>query len=397
MSRPLVALVLASLLPLAGCLGGADEDAAGTRSDGTALAADDAALAPDDDSTVATSPADMTGGHAPHIHNYWGESDRVTLYDDVVSIQADDLNPTLINAIILKQAALGGTFWELPDGATVYEGTGVVEMTVTWTDPTITGLALYYKSADKQFEVEGFTGPLPLAKDTLTKIDVTPQMTDMPHEAVSRWAFYFAPAGAPAVAEGSFHLKLDIVRMRDVMEFPGHPDNYEEVSHYVLADREFTYRSQSFLTEVANLVTTSQGREAIVPDEIVPMETHAMLVQIDVSQSSATAPVLQREGMRMLYVAADGRQVYEAKLLNRTETSFVFGIPVTDSQVDSPYAEDSSWRLYVFVQQKADLPVETRSCGGCFDAEIAGHVKIVAWETDPTGLIGEPQPFRRGR
>jgi len=395
MSRPVVALVLASLLPLAGCLGGADEDAPGTTSDGSDVPDDAATLAADENATVATSPTDMTGGHAPHIHNYWGESDRVTLFDDVVAIRADDPNPTFINALILKQPAVGGALWELPDGATVYEGTGIVEMTVTWTDPTITGLALYYKSADKQFEVEGFVGPVPLTKDAPAQIQVTPKMTDMPHDSVSRWMFYFAPAGVPAVAEGNFHLKFDIIRMRDVMEFPGHPDNYEDVSNYVLADRDFTYKSQSFVTQVAGFLATSQGPEAIVPDKIVPMETHAMLVQIDVSQASATAPVLKQQGLVLIYVAADGRQLYEAKVLNLTDATYVFGVPVTDSQVDSPYTEQSAWRMYVFVEQQADLPVDTRSCAGCFDVEINGHVKIASWATDPTGIIGDPNPCRR--
>lgn len=381
MDRKLALAVALLTLPLAGCLG-VGEDAGVDKA--SVAAAEDARV--DGNATVeagtnATAPTDMTGGHAPHIHNYWGENDRITLYDDAVDVQV--LSPvTFLSLFVEKRPELGGAFFEFPDGATVYEGTGLMDVTARWTDATITGLALRYKSPDMKSGFEYWSDWLPLSQGAPTTITITPAMTDMPHDAKSRWLLEIAAAGTPGIAQGAVDLKVDIVRMRDVMTFPGHPDTYEDAAFYVLADEEFDAKGQNRLNEFAGFVTGTGPDTAWYPPNIVPMETRALLLEVTILQAGQTAPLAEQAGIQVEYTTADSRRDVRAQLLNQTGDTFVYGIPVADANVDSPYKDESSWHFHIRPQQKLDAPAE---CRGCLDYEMKVHLRLTAYAEDPTG------------
>lgn len=240
-----------------------------------------------------------------------------------------------------------------------------------------------YKPADKPTTRNQFKETAPLDNGQAFAIEVTPQMTDMPHEAVSRWEFYFAGTGTPALAQGEVHLKVELVRMRDVTLFPGHPDNYEDTDRYVIEDAEFAYKRPS----VANFFLDAlQGKDTtpIVPDHPVPMETRVLVVELTIT-STTSVPGSSTEGYDLLYRNAAGDR-YLAQLLDAADPQYTFGIPIDDAEVDSPYHDGSAWRLAPMPRTTSILPV---GCDFCIDIEVTGHVVITAYAVDPTGAVTE--------
>lgn len=383
-----VLLIAIATLPFAGCLGGDDPTDLETSSNESLAAENDNALPGNLSEVNATKPSDMAGGHAPHLHNYWGEKDRVNIFDDDLELWTFD-GGNFEDLLLRKQVTVGGRWWELPEGSTVYEGTGQIEMTVSWTDPTITGLALTYKPANKPWDQESFSDPIPLVSGTPAVIEVTPEMSDMPHVAVSGWVFHFSAAGTPAVAQGMFHLKMDIVRMRDIMAFPGHPVTYVTESSYTIADKDFDYKAPSFVTEISAFAAGGSRPAPISPDAPVPMETRALLVEITVASGTSAAPLAQQSGLDLQYRTAGGNWDY-IQPFNSTGDTYVFGIPVEDGDIDSPYGTTSNWAFYPRLRMSSGIPVPGLrgfNCGGCFDQQIQGHILVTAYKMDPTGKI----------
>ena len=392
--RTAAVLVTVAVL-LAGCLGA---DPADTDTASVPGAADDTTLSADmaNATANATSPSDLTGGHAPHIHNYWGESDRITLFDGEEKIDATE-RESFFAFFLDQKPAFGATFFELPDGATIYEGTGQLLVTAAWTEPTITGLALRYHSPDMKSGFTEWSEAVPLPSGQPVTIEVTPAMTDMPHDAKSRWAFMIGATGDPGgVAQGTVHLTFEIARMRDIMLFPGHPDNYEDTDHYLLAENEpFEAKSTNRLTWLPRYVL-KDGTNTWYPSKAIPLETRALILTIQIVSGGATAPLAEQSGIDVQYTSAETMRGYRAQLLNNTEDIYVFAVPVDDTMVDSPYRDESAWHFNINPRQKFDIPVRD-GCPGCVDYDMKVQITLVAWDHDPTGGHIETRPGSSGR
>ncbi len=379
--RKIFALLVALFVPLAGCFSD-DEDLA---SDPATAQGTDVDLGRDGNVTnlTASAPDDLTGGHAPHIHNYWGDSTRLVTFDGPVRVEILS-RETFFSVIGRKEGSVGGTRWELPEGKTVYEGTGVIVMTASWTDATITGIGMAYKPPTEAETADSYRDVVPLQNGVPLELEVTPEMTDMPHEAVSRWGFLFDAGGTPGVAQGTFNLKFEIVRVRDVMKFPGHPDMYEDTDHYVLADKPFRYENPSFASFFLEYAIDKR-REVLTPDTGVPMETRFLILELTIDSASASAPIVESQGLDLFYRGADGER-HRADPLSVEGNVWTFGLPVTDAQVDSPYTDVSAWRFGPLAKQAVAVAgVNGPDCQFCFDFEVSGHAVITAYDADPTG------------
>lgn len=324
-------------------------------------------------------------GHMPHLHDYWSGKDRVTLFDDVIDPGEnqdpfENLEPFLVD----KEPKLGRTVWRLPDGAIVYEGTGTMEITATWDDPRVTAIALEYRSG---VDAE-FGEPLPLPHGETLSIPITPEMTDMPHMSTSRWVFGWEPADAPGAALGPFNVKIDIVRVADVMLFPGHPELFEGKPEKVLHDLDHEQAEVSYAKRVPNLATQGDfGEKTVSPQKVVPMETKAMQVEVTVLDTSATPGVVS--DIRFFYHGADTTFLGHPYVIPY-EGSFdtgvlVYRFPVTMEQTDTPYGEQSQWVFFVEPVTKFVGADEEGECGGCTDVSIKYHLKVVAYDHDLDG------------
>lgn len=381
----LFALLLALSAGLAGCFtsdegadpagepGGAEGDA-DTTGDGSATP-------PPVDTRKGPSTANGTGDR-PHLHDYWQEKERVVLFDGEVDLSAlDPFGWTFARAYFEKQPAVGGAEWRLPDGAIVYEGTGQLDLTTTWTDPRITSLAVAYRTPASQ-ELQPFVD---LSSGKTLSVDVTPEMTDMPHMSTSRWAFVFA-SGVPGAALGTFNLKVEVVKMRDVGLFPAHPDLFEGKPEKVLHDHDHDLSEVSYPKRVPNVVTSGEfGEKEVTLASLVPMETQWMRVEVDVSR--ATADPGQVADIRFFYHGADRSLITHPFLLpiegSLAEKRLVYAFPVTMEETDTPYGKESQWRFFVeptttFTGQEGEP-----DCGGCTDVSIAYHMKVIAYSDVP--------------
>jgi hypothetical protein len=367
----------------AGCFSG------GNGGDAPKPEATNAAMAPAGNLTVddGTAPMNASIGSMPHMHDYWQGKERVTLMDeDIKSDPFNTLGFTFFDAI-RGTPGVGGAFVSLPDGATVYEGTGKLEFTASWTDPTVTGMGLSYRSAaDEQYKPSQ-----PLTQGTALSVDVTPEMCDMPHEKDSRWSFLLMPSQDGQAIAGTFHVKVDIVRMHDLEAFPGHPQLFSGGHTITLFSGAAQSTQSSGPSQFVKFVTTQGAQQpaGVQSAKVVPMETKSMTANVTIK--SATASIGKVSNITFLYKPAGSSFGFErAQMLSGNLDSgvFQFGIPVDMKQTDSPYAKASQWRfdLRVSTDPSGDAGVFGGNCRGCSDAQVDYDLEAVAYDALLDGI-----------
>lgn len=376
--RTLAGIPLAILVVLAsfsGCLGNDDPAPADD-----ALATNESELG---NVTVddGTTEMDIDVGHAPHIHDYWLGKERVTIMDDDVTVdQFRALQFTFVNTIFFGSPGVGGAFFQLPEGGIVYEGTGKMEILPTWTDPTITGASLRYRSPAS----ESFSEPQTLTPGQPLVIEVTPEMTDMPHDKESRWIFILTPAGTGGAIVGKVHFLIDIVRMRDIEMFPGHPELFAGEHTLTLFEGAAKSSQQNWGTMIAGAITQNQQESGVRAAKVVPMETMSMTANVTIT--SATTNVGEVSNVSFLYHRAGDFGYSRAQMLSGDPTTgiYQFGWPVEMSDTDSPYAKTSQWAFDMRVQtDPAGMGWETQ---GLADAQIDYELVVVAYDTLLDGI-----------
>ena len=375
-------LVLAALL-LAGCASPEAEDAPAA-DDANATTAAAAPLPPTEERVDDGTRTDL--GHMPHMHDYWKGKERVTLFDDDVA--ADELDPfmTGFQLLVQKQAKAGGATWFLPEGAIVYEGTGLLEMTATWNDPKVTSLAVSYRTPESQ----DFLPPVKMESGTALPIEVTPAMTDMPHSKTSRWAFEFAPADSPGATLASFHLKVDVVKMRDIGLFPAHPELFEGKTEKVIHAAEHSHSEVSYAKRAPQLLEQGDFSEKeITPSQLVPMEAQWMLIEVDILD--ATASPGQVADIRFFYHGADRNVLGHPTILpiegSLADKRLVYAVPVTMDETDTPYGSASQWRFFVEPATTFTGQDGEPDCGGCTDVTIAYKLTVTVYDHVPADAV----------
>lgn len=367
----LVAFVLLGAM-LSGCFSeeGAPAEAAATNQ--TAAAYDLANVTVDD----GMGEMDMEVGHMPHLHDYWRDQERITIMDEDVTVAPEEAFMFTFFNLFRGSPGVGGKFVQLPDGAIVYEGTGKLDLTVTWTEATMTGMGVAYKTAASTT----FSELQPVASGETLTVDVTPEMSDMPHEKTSRWAFFFRPASAGQTMIGTFHVKVDIVRLGDITVFPGHPELFGDANTLVLFSGAGTSSQSNFVTGTLNFATGAESQEdGVAAQKVVPMETLSMTANLTIT--SADASLGEVTDVWFLYKSADSSRYRRAELVSGDMTTgiFQFAWPVEMEQTDSPYAQTSQWRFDVRVG------TQTTGVGGpcdrCADVKVEYTVEIVAYDS----------------
>jgi hypothetical protein len=380
-------VVLVLMLLVAGCASkGAPKGGANATGNVTA-----ASLPRNDDGSSKTATVDT--GAMPHMHDYWKSRERVTLFEGDVDPGQPDPSQVLVSLAVQKQAKAGDLEWHLPDGQIVYEGTGEMDVTATWTDPKTTSLQLAFKAAsDTQYRT-----PVELVSGKSTPIVVTPDMTDMPHTKASRWTFDFAPAASPGAMLAPFHLKIDIVKLRDINVFPAHPDLFAGAHEKVINDKSYQFTEESYVTRVPQLLQNGDFQEKIVtPQQIVPMETQWLRAEVDIDSASSTPGSVV--DVNFFYHGANTTYLGHPAWLP-TAGSFAskhmqWDFPVTMDETDSPYAKDSQWRF--FVEPSVALADGTPKMGGMTQVSISYHLKLTVYDHVPDGAKASKSEYEGG-
>lgn len=367
---PVALLFMAAAL--SGCLGG--DDAPAAIPEGEEVANESAAV--DDGTTEMATDV----GHMPHLHDYWQGRESVTVMDADVEVEPfTALAFTFFNARN-GEPGVGGTFFTFPEGSLVYEGTGKMEITPTWTDATVSGAVLRYRSPGGS----EFSAPQPLSQGQALVLDITPEMTDMPHDKESRWFFLLtAPQGGALV--GKVHMRIDILRMRDIAEFPGHPELFGGAHTLTLFEGAATSSSQNVASMFLGFATDNMQESGVRSSKVVPMETLAMTANVTIT--SATANIGEVANVEFLYHAAGGFGWDVAQVLSADPATGVyqFGWPVEMTMTDSPYADESQWTFDLLIETD---PTGTGSFGGrgIADAQVDYTLIVVAYDSLLEGI-----------
>ncbi len=401
MSKSIIKIVFALLIvspALAGCV--SDDDGGAPPATGVNTNAGGIPTNDLDDENVTiddgTGDFNETGaGHLPHVHNYWNGREVVTLLEKPVNIEVLS-DVTFYNVFFYRQPTAGGAIVQLEDGQLVYEGAGKMLITASWTDATVTGVALTYKHASSQ----DFEPGVSLSSGETVELAVTPDMTDMAHQLSSRWLFVLYASGAAAsVAQGTVDLKIEIVKMRDIAVLPGHPETYVNAQSYDIADTDAHSANYNMATLAVAVATNTYTDDWIVPTDIVRMGTTAVIAQVDVVNAADSLVTTVSAARLFVRTPASAFRAYEATLIESMSDvangKYVFGFTVDDSIVDGPYEDDSMWRFMA-------LPEETTAAGGacagaCGGATLDYHIQVVTHKENPTGSDLQPlREIRRG-
>ncbi len=372
--RLLLVLVAALFVTggFAGCLGGSGGDKPAPAVNTTAAKAPPVIV---DTGNSTNATGDM--GQMAHMHDYWEGKERVTILDQDLDVQPQDaLQYTFADVLRYQTPGVGGAMARPTDGATVFEGTGRMEITATWSDPTVTSVTLRYRSAADT----DWSKPQPITSGAPLKIDVTPEMCDMPHEKTSRWAFQLLPAQG-GVIEGNVHLRADIVRMRDLSLWPGHGMLFGAGHTLGLFDGPATSSHQSAETAIVDRIQNNgdQPPEGVASQKVVPMETVWMTANVTITD--ATAQIGQVRNISFLYKSADSSNFRRANVTHADmgKGVFQFSWPVNMQQTDSPYAKTSQWRFDL--QVSTSDPTGMGQCTACSDAQVQYKLQVVAYDS----------------
>ena len=367
--RAALALAVALAAMLAGC-------ADATEPAGTSEAFDPPAAA---GPSIEIEP-DAGAADVPHVHDYWSGRERVTLLDTDITIEP----PTALvwgamTTRFLGETAFGGAFVTLPEGTIIYEGTGFVDITVTWSDPSITGMRFLHRHAGSG-EIQPWTQT---PNGETIRLDVTPQMTDMPHAQTSRWVFLMAASGTPAVAIGTFHLQVDIVKTRDVAEWPAHPDLWDGQRQITLADAEGRTAGRVAPAGTAASDPWAVPTDAVHAQRLVPMEAATLRVTVTILDVDDTLDV-ERPHLLVrtaIDVEFDFDDQGDPASVGDDGMTWTWQRAIDMDETDNPYADASAWAFRA-VAGAADAPLP--ECDyGCYEAELRYHIQAVVEKAAP--------------
>ncbi|MFA5862672.1 MAG: hypothetical protein WDA16_13355 [Candidatus Thermoplasmatota archaeon] len=360
----------------AGCFSGATSGSSSEKTQTQSASATNSSI---NSSLVDDGSGNMTvdTGHMAHMHDYWQGRERVTLME--TDLQVDVPTAMMFTFFDLSRgtAGVGGVSVNLPDEQIVFEGTGKMEFTATWTDPTITGMGLTYKTAASP----SYGAPKDITSGTPAVIVVAPDMTDMPHSKTSRWGFLLAPDKAGEVIYGKIHVKVDIVRMRDITLFPGHPELFHGLHTLELWKGSASSSQTTFVTQGANAITKSPGQDDTLQSKVVvPMETLNMTANLTVK--TVNSDVGKMTNLTFLVKAANTNRYLAAKLIgvDAATNTYRYAWMVDMRMTDSPYAKESSWRFDVQVDTDPSQGTFNSQCGGCSNAKIDYDLEVIAYD-----------------
>ncbi len=339
MTRALVTLLLAFLV--AGCTGTAPDDGA-TGSKGGPV--------------IITDPTDFANASLPgsHVHDYWHNSNRAAVFDADATLTyltggacPNSVDPVQPNCVELSP---------LDDGI-VPPGTKELNVTVTWNTA-----ALVPATARLRYEAPVATGSFTngtfeLNQGLSAAVNVTSATTDLPHTTQTRWRFWISiPTGNPG-STYNVNVAIDAIRQEgNLTPAPPHPDPY--LNRTTLELRSYQGGFNELLGQRETPSGDHPGYDFAPVDNIVAPYTARIVIDayLNVTSPTATAPkpVLVWHGADR----RDNEDNLQPILSNAGANGFYWQwiVDVEPRMWDSPYAADSSWKLFVDWHGGTGLP-----------------------------------------
>ncbi len=357
-------LVLLLLVPVvSGCFG--SDDAAGEPVGTTGTkSSDDSSTTPQKTNTApAPAPRPTTNGRW-HFHNLWNGATSITLLDADIELPAANFT------VGAAGSTAGGIEFGLASGSLVPPEAGILTVNITFTPAELlpsTGLQFRYRDANAS---EPIAAGDPFTTTLTARIEVTEDMTDVPHQGVSSWRFRLDPvpdASGLAFANGTAHVTLVATIGRPVLIDPPHGNPWVLGDELLLADETRTgtfvraagttllHDGQDVRPAAAVLAAPVRNRS------LVPEGAQEVLVELawsgDVPAGENPFVVTYLESN----TPSEGTLAPEMMERGRA----TYRIDLVGSMVDSPYARSSAWEFRVGLADP----------GGAF----TGTVTLRAW------------------
>ena len=380
-----------------GCLGGSNKgtpapDAPTGASTANGSTSNMTTNASDAGTAMDMSEQNKTMGEMPHIHDYWAGRERVTLMDQDVTIDFGSAFRYTFQDAASGTPGVGGVQFVLPEEHIVYEGAGKLELTASWTDPTVTGMGVTYRSA---------AGPtwskaVDLKSGSIASIEVKPEMTDMPHSKNSQWGFQLLPdqSGQIMGPNGKVHIRIDIIRMHDISLFPAHPNYWNGAHQLEIFKGPGTSSQTDIATSIANAITRSTPDEGVKATGIVPMETMSMTGNLTIK--NVQVELGKATNITLMVKPANSNNFYPAHVIkaDSPNNKYWFAWLVDMRMADAAYAKQSNWKFDVLVTTDATggalvgTPASF-ACGGrggsCVSAKVDYELDVQAFDSAVAG------------
>ena len=402
-SRSVAVALLAFSLALAGCLRGGDPPEVNDTPVINETTEQNATL-PDGRGESAglleTNKTEEGVGGVEHKHDYWKGQDRVVLLDRPVSVSCPPCMPDgegsqPKSVAYVKLGALPGATEdaENDDGvpeegasAMVYEGAASVEILfqtpfVLTADapaphPSPPALFVQYRSAaDADWQA-----PLPVTYGTPVVVEVTPEMTDMPHSTRSLWVFRISTDRPESI---DVPMQVTVVKGRDVVDWPGHPDFYADKPSRVVMQQHVTTR----MSGLESAFLYDSGGTWANPEKLISWGTKEITVIVNVTSATnaygaePTGYFLEVHDATIIGPEITfGSRHSEINGANDLKT-YEFAIAVNETGMDGPYQPASRWGFRLMATF-ADFDLPTGGgiglCPGCFPYDIEYDIVVIA-------------------
>lgn len=400
--RFLAVLAIVASLGLAGCIGKPD---APLTNDTPVVneSGDQNATLPDGRGESAglleTNKTEEGVGGVEHKHDYWKGQDRVVLFDRVVGVSCppcmpdgEGTQPKSVAYVKLGKLPGASEDAEGEDGkpveggdAMVYEGAASVEVlfgapSVFSSDlpaphPAPPSLFLQYRSAADA----DWTTPQPVVYGTPTIIEVMPEMTDMPHSTHSLWVFRISTDRPETI---DVPMTVTVVKGRDVVDWPGHPDFYADKPSRVVMQQHVT----THMSGIESFALYDSGGTWATPEKLISWGTKEITVIVNVTSAqnaygaAPTGYFLEAHDATIIGPEITFGSRHGDINGNNDLKTYEFALVVNETGMDGPYQPASRWGFRLMATfADVDTPAGgVGLCPGCFPYDIEYDIVVIA-------------------
>lgn len=309
---------------------------------------------------VLVPDTNLGAGYVAHVHDYWGDRDRVLLMDEAIDLTGGQTTDAVVNANLGAGEAYDYPFHlpdATPDGqvALVYPGTASLEVTLTWQqeDVTLGALGLKYAPAN---DAARTTLPAQGPGATWT-IEVGPGMSDAGHQLFTLWEFFVtsandvrnAPGWQPGAVLGPVDIRIEAVKGAVVLE-PEHPAFWAASDQLQLRDPATVYAFNWGVQE-SDRRTSSAGPITLDKGKIVPPGTTRLRLDFSWGASGPVPPPPDEDWVLTWRTAAQNprttllEEYGRAQPVSEGPGTKVYEVDVAADEADAYYQGKSLWRF----------------------------------------------------
>ena len=300
--------------------------------------------------TEITDPNDFANSSLPgsHVHNYWRGAAAVDVFDTTVGLTHS--SPSVCpSAFVPPEVQTDCIELDPLAEGVVPPGARQLDFSVSWESTAVGPGAVARLHYEAPNQTGGFaTGELELSPTASASLNITEELTDLPHTPQTRWRLWASIArGTPGTYDAHFVVRA-IRGTENLTIAPPHPDHWGNQTTLHLNSYQGPFNE--VLGQNGLPSGDHPGYEFSPVDSIVPPSTTRIAVIAYLNTTSpgqvAPDPVLNWRG-------ADRRDPEQAamppSLASETGNSqfWQWDVVVEPRMWDSPYAAASSWRIFI--------------------------------------------------